>query len=205
MPDNQIYQDYTVYLKRYNRYNVPHSGYFFCPTSTDRLICYNRIIHIERLKMGELFNIVEKYFTDEEWYFMKLDGKSILQLSYQGKNGKWSCYAQVQEEQQLFYFYSVCPINVPEEKRMAAAEFLTRANYGLRVGNFEMDFSDGEVRYKTSLDVENDRLSPALISNLVYANLWTLDRYLPGLMSVIYGGITPQEAVDSVESPKEEE
>jgi len=155
--------------------------------------------------MGELFNIVEKYFTDEEWYFMKLDGKSILQLSYQGKNGKWSCYAQVQEEQQLFYFYSVCPINVPEEKRMAAAEFLTRANYGLRVGNFEMDFSDGEVRYKTSLDVENDRLSPALISNLVYANLWTLDRYLPGLMSVIYGGITPQEAVDSVESPKEEE
>jgi len=33
-------------------------------------------------------------------------------------------------------------------------EFLTRANYGLNIGNFEMDFQDGEIRFKTAIDVE---------------------------------------------------
>jgi len=42
-------------------------------------------------------------------------------------------------------------------------KFLTRANYGMMIGNFEMDFTDGEIRYKTSIDVEGDKLSSALI------------------------------------------
>ena len=46
----------------------------------------------------------------------------------------------------------------PEEMRVPMAEFLTRANYGLRIGNFEMDFEDGEVRYKSSVDFEGIEL-----------------------------------------------
>lgn len=79
------------------------------------------------------------------------------------------------------------------------AEYLTRANYGLVLGNFEMDFRDGEVRYKTSIDVEGAEIVPGLIRNLVYANVITMDRYLPGLLSVIYGNLTPHEAITQVE------
>ncbi len=50
---------------------------------------------------------------------------------------------------------------------MAVAEFITRANFGIVIGNFEIDFSDGEIRYKTSIDVEGDRPSFALIKRLV--------------------------------------
>ena len=78
--------------------------------------------------------------------------------------------------------------------------FLTRANYGLLIGNFEMDYNDGEVRYKTSIDVEGDRLSKALVKRLVYDNLAVMDRYLPGVLSVIYGGASPTEAIAQVES-----
>lgn len=149
--------------------------------------------------MAEIFDIVRRFFTDDEWYFLQMDNQPILQMSFQGKNGKWTCYAQVKEDQQIFFFYSVSPVNVPEEKLMAAAEFITRANYGLKIGNFELDFTDGELRYKTSIDVENDRLTTALVSNLVYANLWTMDRYLPGILSVVYGDVSPVEAVERVE------
>lgn len=149
--------------------------------------------------MAELFEIVKRFFTDDEWYFLQMDNQPILQMTFQGKNGKWSCYAQVKEDQHIFFFYSVSPVNIPDDKRVAAAEFITRANYGLKIGNFEMDFSDGELRYKTSLDVENDRLTTALVSNLVYANLWTMDRYLPGILSVVYGDVSPVEAVERVE------
>ena len=150
--------------------------------------------------MNELFPIIEKFFTDDEWYFIQLGNQPILQMTFQGKNGKWTCYAQIHEEQPIFFFFSICPVNVPEDKRQKMAEFLTRADYGLKVGNFEMDFSDGEIRYKTSLNVENDQLSSPIIRNLVYANLWTMDRYLAGILSVIYGDIDPMEAIKKSEA-----
>jgi hypothetical protein len=150
--------------------------------------------------MAEIFETVQRFFTDDEWYYMQLDNQPILQMGFQGRNGKWSCYAQVNSEQKLFFFYSVCPINVPEDKRSLIAEFITRANYGIKIGNFELDFNDGEVRYKTSIDVENDDLSPALISNHVYANIWTMDRYLPGIMSVVYSDEEPADAIQKIEA-----
>ncbi len=152
--------------------------------------------------MGELFDVIHKYFTDDEWYFVQLDSRPILQMSYQGVNGKWTCYADANNEKHIFCFYSICPINIPEEFRQAAAEYITRANYGLRIGNFELDFNDGEVRFKTSVDVENDRLAAPLISNLVAANLWTMDRYLPGIFSIVYGSVSPQDAILKVEGEK---
>ena len=62
-----------------------------------------------------------------------------------------------------------------------------------------MDFTDGEVRYRTSIDVEDASLPPALIKNLVYTNIGTFDRYLPGIMAVIYGNTSPEDAIHQVE------
>ena len=80
------------------------------------------------------------------------------------------------------------------------AEFITRANYGMIVGNFELDFSDGEVRYKTSVDVEGSEVTHALVKGLVYANVLTMDRYLKGIMAVAFGGVDAESAVASVEN-----
>ena len=74
-------------------------------------------------------------------------------------------------------------------------KFLTRANYGMMIGNFEMDFTDGEIRYKTSIDVEGDKLSSALIKRLVYANVMMMDEYLPGIVSVTEGDMEPKDAI----------
>jgi hypothetical protein len=106
----------------------------------------------------------------------------------------------VNETQQTVLFYSICPIATPESQLIAMAEFITRANYGLIIGNFELDFSDGEIRYKTSIDVEGDTLSQALIKQLVYTNVLTMDQYLPGILAVLEQGMSPQDAISLVES-----
>ncbi|RLC80351.1 MAG: hypothetical protein DRJ03_21855 [Chloroflexi bacterium] len=149
--------------------------------------------------MGQILETVLKFFSDDEWPFSRLGERPILRTGFAGDNGEWTCYAQVQEEQERFIFYSVCPVKAPEEKRPAMAEFLTRVNYGLVIGNFEMDFSDGEIRSKTSADFEGDRASVAVIKNLVYANVLTMDLYLPGIMSVLYGDVSPAQAITQVE------
>jgi hypothetical protein len=148
---------------------------------------------------GQIFNAIVEFFEEDEWDFHWVKGMPVLSMGFNGKNGKWLCYAQAREDQQQFVFYSVCPINVPGNRRQSVAEFITRANYGMIIGNFEMDFNDGEVRYKTSIDVEGDSLRPPLIKQMVYANVIIMDRYLPGIMAVIYGNRSPEEEIFQVE------
>jgi len=149
--------------------------------------------------MGPIFEAMVRFFKEDDWNFTQLQNEPILSMGVSGKNGKWRCYAKSREEQKQFVFYSICETNAPENKRPAIAEFLTRANFGLVIGNFELDYNDGEIRYKTSVDVEGDRLNSPLIRNLVYANVVMMDRYLPGIMAVIYGNVSPVDAIRMVE------
>jgi len=149
--------------------------------------------------MGALFDTMVTFFREDDWKYEQLPDKTILRMGVTGKNGKWTCFAQAREEQEQFVFYSVCAANASEEKRPAVAEFLSRANYGMVIGNFEMDYKDGEIRYKTSIDVEGDRLSAALIRSCVHININMMDHYLPGLMSLMYGSLTPSQAIAQME------
>ena len=149
--------------------------------------------------IGTLLETLIEFFEEDDWPFTRLDDPALLRLAFQGDNGRWTCYAQVREEAQEFIFYSLCPVIAPEDQRSQMAEFITRANYGLIIGNFEMDFTDGEIRYKTSIDVEGDLLSQSLVKRLVYTNVTLMDKYLPGIIAVVEKGISPAAAITQVE------
>ena len=154
---------------------------------------------------GSLFAKLIQFFDEDDWNYQTLEDKSVLAGNFQGKKGKWRFIARAKEEQKQFIIYSILANNIPDDKLPEAAEYLTRANFGLTIGNWELDFSDGEVRYKTSVDVEGneDIVNSELLKHLVYVNMWTTDRYLEGLMKVIYGGISPEEAIIEIEGGDE--
>jgi hypothetical protein len=153
----------------------------------------------ENLKGKAAFALLGRFLEDDGWHPQQLEDSHIYRMGFAGNNGNTACYARILVELEQFLFYVVAPIKVPEAERPDVAEFITRANYGMRIGNFELDFSDGEVRYKSSLDFEGTELSPALIQHAIYPAVQTMDRYLPGLMSIIYGEGTPAEAIDEIE------
>jgi hypothetical protein len=145
------------------------------------------------------FQTLGDFLTEDKWHPQQLEDRYIYRMGFSGTNGQVACYAQIRVDLEQFIFYVMCPVKVPEDKRSAMAEFIARANYGLRIGNFELDFSDGEVRYKSSLDFEDVALESQLIHNAIYPAVQTMDRYLPGLMGVIYGNKMPAEAVAEIE------
>ena len=149
--------------------------------------------------MSALFDTMVAFFKEEGWSATQIEGNTVLQLPISSEEGEWLCFAQAREQEEQFAFYSRAPLTAPETRRAAVAEFLTRANYGLVLGNFEMDWSDGEIRFKTSIDVEGDRLTPALLRPLVYANVQTMGKYLPGIEAVALGRQSPREAIAQIE------
>jgi hypothetical protein len=147
----------------------------------------------------DALEVFADFFRHIAWPFQRVPGQETLKLNFQGDSAAWRCYAHVRRDGTQFAFYSVCPQQIPLERRAAVAEYITRANFGLIVGNFEMDWSSGEVRFKTSLDVEGDRLSVALVRQLVEANVSLMDLYLPGILSVCKDEISPAEAIAELE------
>ncbi len=147
----------------------------------------------------QAFETLEKYLEDDGWHPNRMEGKHVFKANFWGKNGELRCYAQIRMDLEQFLFYAVLPMRIPEDKRHEIAEFITRANYGMRIGNFEMDFSDGEIRYKSALDFEDASLTEPLIKHAIYPAVQTLDLYLPGIMGVVYGEKTPLGAIEEIE------
>jgi hypothetical protein len=146
------------------------------------------------------FETLGEFLEQDGWFPQKVEEKNMYRASFAGKNGDFRCYAQILPALEQFLFYAVAPVRVPDEIRPAVAEFITRANYGMRIGNFEMDYSDGELRYKSCIDFEGETLTFNWIRHAIYPAVLTMNHYFPSLMSVIYGGRTPYEAISEVES-----
>jgi len=143
-----------------------------------------------------------RFLETDGWHPQRLESPSLFRAGFIGENGQYTCYAQALVDPELFAFYVISPFKVPPDLRPAAAEFLTRVNYGMRVGNFEMDYSDGEVRYKSALLFDGVPLNETLIRNTIYPAVRTMDRYQPGLMRLVYGGATPEQACAEIEGGK---
>lgn len=142
-------------------------------------------------------------FEELRWSFEAVPDKPIVRTAIVGRNGPFTLFAQARNspDAEQLLFYSVAKTNVPPALRAAAAEFLTRANYGMVVGNFELDLSDGEVRCKTYVETALDSgpVSHAQLKSALFHNVRMLDKYLPGLRKLLEEGVSPLDAWRSVE------
>jgi hypothetical protein len=137
---------------------------------------------------------------DEDGYshLANPDGPGI-HVSLHGTHAVYTAFFFANEETRVLRCYLRCPFLVPRDARPPMSEAVTRANYGLPLGNFEMDLGDGEVRFKTSVDVEGGRLVPLMVRNMLAASMACCDRYYPAFMRVIHAGDEPADAIAQVE------
>ncbi|MGE5455384.1 MAG: YbjN domain-containing protein [Methylocystaceae bacterium] len=149
--------------------------------------------------MGQVFEVMLDYFDSSDWKYTAISDETI-RVDFSGDHGNYTCFAKELNPREGCLFYCTCPVKVPEHQRPEAAKYFTLANYGLIVGNFEMDWSDGEVRFKTSLYSNGQEFTSDLLEPLVWNNIVIMDKYFPGLMALLYGNLSAEAAVSMVEA-----
>jgi hypothetical protein len=145
-----------------------------------------------RVSMRE---VVHAFLEEEQWQFTEPNARTI-RFWLSADHGDLEGRAILEEEYGIFVFYSRLPIRVPKEKRSVATELFMRINWNLSVGNFEMDMDSGRVFFRTSVDVDGDELRLAVVRNLVYTNFRVMDRFIPVILSVIFGQMDPKQALE---------
>lgn len=163
-------------------------------TEVDRLL---REIH-SGVEVPVLLPVVRGALDAMEWSYTEPPGEGLV-CDMAGEHTVYSFLFRVDEKLEIVCCYARVGFRVPPEKRMDVCEALTRANYGLRVGNFEMDMDDGEIRYKASIDVEGGVLGETMVQNLVRASVASFDRYYPALMRVVWANTSPADAIAEAE------
>ena len=80
------------------------------------------------------------------------------------------------------------------------SEYLHRANYGLQNGNFEMDYRDGEVRYKVYIIFEDVDISIRMIKKSILIGMAMFIKYGEGLLRMMSGSDDdPEECIEIAE------
>jgi hypothetical protein len=127
--------------------------------------------------MGAIFNEVRATMDADELRYDVVPGATALRFGLASERARWACVAEVREKERLVLFVSVLPVTAAPARRPALAELLNRINYGLTIGNFEMDPADGEIRFRTAVELDDAALAPGLVRALMRANLSTVARH----------------------------
>ena len=150
----------------------------------------------EARKQMHLERIVE-YVKSQNWKY-SVEGNFVkFNMSLKSKIGK--AYNTVVAGETEIQCYAMCPINAKPEDYANVVEYITRANYGLKLGNFEFDYRDGEVRYHTCLRSTDGIPSLTEVEWIVDMPMLMLDKYGDGLAKNLMGFGDPEKDIAEIE------
>jgi hypothetical protein len=141
------------------------------------------------------FETLTHYLKSKGWSVQEMDVEFALVSEQQGEFYHTKYYFQIFPEHEQFLFYIAPQINLFEHMLPAAAEYICRANYGMRIGNFDLSFRDGQVSFRSGVNFRGTLLSEALIDGVMEPALQAFDEFFPGLKEVIAEIATPLEAI----------
>ncbi|GAA4841492.1 YbjN domain-containing protein [Algivirga pacifica] len=150
--------------------------------------------------MSQIIEISREYLDSLQWKYQDEELHNAIRFGIELENGKVECLLIEKVEQELLQFFSLIPLNAPQDRIEAVAEYVSRANFGLSFGCFEFDYDEGEIRYRTSILTPKGIASENQISSLIHVNLNTMDRYLYGIMKVMFGDADPKRSIEEIEA-----
>ena len=146
------------------------------------------------------FRTVKQVLTAIGWEPEETDFEGVLRVDFSEDNIPISeAVAEVRMEYERFLFYLNFGRRAPSKNRAEVMEFITRANYELVIGNFEMNLHDGLVRFKSSIDFTNSELTSSLVRSAITSAMDVVETYGDAFVEVIKGKKTSEEALAEAE------
>lgn len=148
--------------------------------------------------------VVKKYFDENDWHYQMAESEAVTFFEGGVEPGNKKCkfksfrFRLIVDDEYVQVFY-VLPISAIE-KLAEVAEYITRINYTLKRGRFDMDYSDGEVRFHHGMSMIGGLAnSDVLLSELMVLGGTVMSRYADGFAKIIYGSLDPMMAYEEME------
>ena len=150
----------------------------------------------------ELANGVKAFLDEDDWKYSFDKEKGMFRFGLKIKSRLSQIQYMVRVHEKHITFYGIAPVSPDheDEKMMGQmAEFICKANYGLKNGCFEMDYNDGEIRYKSYVDCDGIIPSQKVIENSIYCIANMYETYAPGIIDILFKDVPAKEAIEKCE------
>ncbi len=144
---------------------------------------------------------VKKFLDAHDWHYDMNDHGHVATFTggvggFKGLYNSFRFILFVGEDE--IQNYAMFPASA-KDKLSEMAEFITRANYGLKYGDFEMDWNDGEVRFHLSFPMSSVHADEIILPTLLMAPPRMLDQYSKGFTEILMSLKTPEDAIKDCE------
>ena len=150
----------------------------------------------------ELANGVKAFLDEDDWKYSFDKEKGMFRFGLKIKSRLSQIQYMVRVHEKHITFYGIAPVSPDheDEKMMGQmAEFICKAHYGLKNGCFEMDYNDGEIRYKSYVDCDGIIPSQKVIENSIYCIANMYETYAPGIIDILFKDVPAKEAIEKCE------
>lgn len=148
-----------------------------------------------------LFEKIQHRLKEKEMKYTANDNVIRLNMNIGGVVGKLSMIIDVMDKG--YITYAVLSNKVSRDYILNVAEYLHRANFGLLYGNFELDYNDGEIRYKISTDCEDaNTITNRQIDKSILLPCIMFEKYGSGIIRLMLDMGNPEELIKEAETPK---
>lgn len=154
--------------------------------------------HAESAANPALTNAIRGYLDSRGYKYMYDSVENMIMYSMSLNSTIGSCAVIINIDNDGYYvlaFPSIAGNPADKNAMRKIAEYLTRANYHMAIGNFEMDFATGEILFKASVHTYDRTPSEKEIAWLVDLAPFMVDEYGDGLAQVILMDADPAVAV----------
>lgn len=146
----------------------------------------------------QIADLVDRYLTDNDFKydFVKADGVFLFGVNLKGKLKNVRYVIGINESDYNVYVISPISADSDDADQMTKmAEFICRANYGLRNGNFELDFRDGELRYKCYVNCSGAMPDMEVVEDSINCPLAMYNLYGTGIVQILFNDMSAADAV----------
>lgn len=151
--------------------------------------------------MKNVIDLIKKFFESADWAYDFFEEKNIFTASINLNNivGVLRIYIFVGDSDYLVY--TVLNSTVEKSAYAKITEYIHRVNYGLDNGNFEFDYNDGEIRYKTFVNFKDSSLSDSVIEDSIFFPAFMFDQHGKNLFRLMLGEGDPEQLINEGEHP----
>jgi hypothetical protein len=134
------------------------------------------------------------------WSFERPDEQHLLTYPVTGQRAAYRGAVMVAEERRCVMALCTFAPRIPADRLPAIAEAVARANFGMYVGGFELDFGSGLLRFRSGADVEGGLLTVEMVRDMIGVGVYMCDRYHDAFMRVAFGVEAPAAAIEQAEA-----
>ena len=132
--------------------------------------------------------VVRDYLDRHEWKYSYLPENNIIKCGVNIKSKLKSVQMFIDFKVRGFAVIAVPALSAGQDTMDEVMRYLTRANYGLLNGNFELDLTDGEIRYEVYVPCAGLGMLPdSVIEEALAVPPLMFQKFGDGLAAVVLG------------------